>query len=81
MTQSLENEFGDKHLETGPKGAQFGPNYYFWVKQPEFSARHHCCLSKYTKSEKSNDSEKSRKYRKTPDLGYFGPILLHFAQF
>ena len=26
-----ENEFGDKNnLETGPKWAQFRPNYYFW---------------------------------------------------
>ena len=29
MTQSQENEFGDKNnLETGPKWAQFGPSYF-----------------------------------------------------
>ena len=33
MTQSQENEFGDKNnLETGPKWSQFEPNYYFWVQ-------------------------------------------------
>ena len=30
MSKSRDNEFGDKNsLETGPKWAQFGPNYSF----------------------------------------------------
>ena len=31
-SKSRENQFGDKNnLETGSKGALFGPNYHFWV--------------------------------------------------
>ena len=37
MTQSQENEFGDKNnLETGPKWSQFGPNYFFGCNNHQF---------------------------------------------
>ena len=50
MTQSQENEFGDKNnLETGPK-------YFFQTLRPPTSVRYHACLSLYAKLAKTNDA-------------------------
>ena len=42
MSKSRDIEFGDKNnLETGPKWAQFGPNYFFRMLKSLASVKYH----------------------------------------
>ena len=42
MSISRDIEFGDKNnLETGPKWAQFGPNYFFRKLKPPAPVKYH----------------------------------------
>ena len=62
------------NLETAPNWVQI----FFWQLKPRGSARYHYCLTKYAKFQKSNEANLI-EWRKTPNLGEFGPILPNYG--